>query len=234
MKAIWISFRHMLRFVSRDMMLLAAGLAPILAGIAIRFVVPLGEIMLIEMTGMSCVLQPYYGLFDVFYASIAPVMFCFVSAMVMLEERDDHIDRYLMVTELGYGGYVISRIVLPGIAAFLVTGVLLPMFKLIVMSFVMMVLLALPGALQGIIIALLIVTISSNKLEGMAVTKLSTLIIMGAVVPYFVPKPVCYVFSFLPSYWMGYGAQTENWVWMIPGIFVAAIWVLVFYRRYAK
>ena len=40
--------------------------------------------------------------------------------------------------------------------------------------------------------------------------------------------------SFLPSYWMGYGAQTENWVWMIPGIFVAAIWVLVLYRRYAK
>lgn len=34
-------------------------------------------------------------------------MLRFVSAMVMLEERDDHIDCYLIVTELGYGGYVI-------------------------------------------------------------------------------------------------------------------------------
>lgn len=107
MKAVWISFRHMLRFVSHDMILLAAGLAPVLAGIGICLVVPWGETILVELTGMSCVLQPYYGLFDVFYASIAPVMFCFVSAMVMLEERDDHIDCYLIVTELGYGGYVI-------------------------------------------------------------------------------------------------------------------------------
>lgn len=45
----------------------AAGLAPLLAGLAIRFGMPLLEKTLMEFTGSPFVLLPYYGLFHFFF-----------------------------------------------------------------------------------------------------------------------------------------------------------------------
>ena len=59
MRAIRLSFFHMLMLFQRDRMLLAAGLAPLLAGIAIRYAVPLAEGSLIRLTGAQAVLAPY-------------------------------------------------------------------------------------------------------------------------------------------------------------------------------
>lgn len=98
---LWQEVRKpMLRMIRQDRMLLAAGLAPFFSGLAMRFAVPLAESGLIRLTGTETVLAPYYALFDLFFACLTPAMFCFIAAMVMLEERDDHIDRYLFVTGL--------------------------------------------------------------------------------------------------------------------------------------
>lgn len=231
MRAIGLSFLHMLKLIRQDRMLLAAGLAPLLAGTAIRFAVPLAEGSLVRMTGAETVLVPYYALFDLFLASLTPVMFCFIAAMVMLEERDDHIDRYLSATALGRNGYYISRIVLPALAAFAVTAILLPVFHLSPLSAGAILLLPLTGSLQGVIIGLLIVTVSSNKLEGMAVTKLSSLLMLGAVIPYFVPAPFSFGFSFLPSFWMGTAMVEGSLLDLLPSIAAAGCWVSALWMR---
>ena len=234
MKAIRLSFFHMLKLIRQDRMLLAAGLAPLLAGVAIRYAVPLAEGSLVRLTGAEAVLAPYYALFDLFLASLTPAMFCFIAAMVMLEERDDHIDRYLSATALGRTGYFISRIVLPALAAFAVTAILLPVFHLRPLSAGAILLLSLAGTLQGIIIGLLIVTVSSNKLEGMAVTKLSSLMMLGAVIPYFVPAPFCFGFSFLPSFWMGKAMMERTLLYLLPSIAAAGLWVSALWIRSCK
>ena len=234
MRAIGLSFLHMLKLIRHDMMLFAAGLAPLLAGVAIRFGVPFLEKMLVSYTGAEAILTPYYGLFDIFFASIAPAMFGFIAAMVMLEEHDDHIDRYLFITGLGRNGYLVSRIVIPALGAFGVTAALLPVFRLSALSVAGIVLLSLAGTLQGIIITLLIVALSSNKLEGMAITKLSALMILGAVAPYFVPKPVCYCLSILPSFWIGKAILENVLSWMMMAVLVAGIWILVLLRVFSR
>ena len=91
MRTIRISFLHMLKFVRKDKMLFAAMIAPVLAGIAIHFVIPVAEKELTAMTGKAAVVAPYYSLVDVFFASLTPVMYCFIAAMVVLEEHDDNI-----------------------------------------------------------------------------------------------------------------------------------------------
>ncbi|MGM9590149.1 MAG: hypothetical protein ACI3V0_08275 [Faecousia sp.] len=234
MRAIGLSFFHMLKLIRQDRMLLAAGVAPLLAGIAIRYAVPFAEGSLVRLTGTQAVLAPYYALFDLFLASLTPAMFCFIAAMVMLEERDDHIDRYLSATALGRNGYFLSRIVLPALAAFVVTAILLPVFHLSPLSAAAIPLLSLAGSLQGMIIGLLIVTISSNKLEGMAITKLSSLMMLGAVIPYFVPAPFCLGFSFLPSFWMGKAMMERNLLYLLPSIAAAGCWIAVLWRRSCK
>ena len=231
MRAIRLSFFHMLKVVMHDRMLFAALMSPVLAGIAICFGVPFAEKMLIQVTGLTAVLTPYYGLFDIFFASLTAVMFCFIAAMVVLEEHDDHIDRYLFITSLGRNGYFVSRILIPALFAFAITAILLPGVKLTELSGVEIILLSLTGSLQGIVIALLIVTISSNKLEGMAVTKLSSLMILGAIVPFFLPSPIDLCAFFLPSFWMGKAVTERKPVVMLLSVLVAASWILCLKRK---
>ena len=234
MRTIRISFLHMLKFVRKDKMLFAAMIAPLLAGIAIHFVIPVAEKELTAMTGRAAVLSPYYSLVDVFFASLTPVMYCFIAAMVVLEEHDDHIDCYLFVTGLGRNGYFISRIALPTLFAFVITVALLPVFGLTELSVVEILFLSLAGSLQGIIIALMIVTLSTNKLEGMAVTKVSSLLMLGAFVPYFVSGPLQYGVSVLPSFWMGKALAEQEPLSMVLTIVVAGGWMVVMKERYDR
>lgn len=224
-RSISISFIHMLKFVKKDMMLLAAGVSPVMIGAAIRFGIPFIESLLVKYTGLPHVMEPYYGLIDILFAAITPVIFCFVAAMVILEEHDDHIDRYLFVTELGRRGYYISRIIVPAVIAFVITAALLPIFGLSDQVVAVEVSLAIAGTLQGIIIALLVVTLSSNKLEGMALTKLSSLLMLGAVVPYIMPKPYSYILSFMPSFWTGMMINENNIVYMAACVAVSMVWI---------
>lgn len=57
-------------------------------------------------------------------------MFCFVSAMVSLEEADEKTAAYLFITPLRITGYLCARFGIPAVTAFFVTAVLLPVFKL--------------------------------------------------------------------------------------------------------
>lgn len=89
MKAIRLSFSQMLAYMRRDMMLFAACLTPILAGLLFRFAIPLLEAALADWFHVPAIISPYYALIDIFFAMLSPVMFCFAPAMVSLEEADE-------------------------------------------------------------------------------------------------------------------------------------------------
>lgn len=234
MKAVRSSFMQMLLFVRRDMMLFVSCFAPFLAGLCFKFAIPAIGKMTVGRADISAVLTPYYGLFDLFFSMLAPTMFCFAAAMVVLEEHDDHIEPYLFVTALGRKGYLISRIGIPGAIALIATLILLPIFKLTALSILKIGFLSITGAFQGVIIALLIVTLSTNKLEGMAVAKVSALTMLGALVPYFVPAPIQYVLSFLPSFWVGKAMMGSRPVYMLMALLSAFLWILLLIKKYTS
>ena len=234
MKAIRLSFFQMLAYMRRDMMLFAACLAPVLAGLLFRFAIPLLEAALTDWFHISAIISPYYALIDIFFAMLSPTMFCFVSAMVSLEEADEKTAAYLFITPLGRNGYLTARFCIPAVAAFLVTTALLPVFKLTSLSPAAIVLLAAGGTLQGIIISLLILTFSSNKLEGMAVAKLSSLILPGAAIPFFIKHNVQYVISPLPSFWIGKAIFENTPFYMLPAFALSAMWICFLLKRYLR
>lgn len=238
MKALRINFMQMILFVRRDMMLFVSCFVPFLVGILFKLTVPAIEKAAVSLLGVSPVLAPYYGLFDLLFSMLTPTMFCFAAAVVTLEEHDDHIEQYLFVTALGRKGYLISRIGIPAAIAFLATCILLPIFKLTALSIPKIGFLSVAGALQGTIIALLIVTLSTNKLEGMAVTKIATLTILGAFVPYFVPSPIQYALSFLPSFWIGRVAMgngpMDSFMDAFMTVLLASLWIYLLMKKYLK
>lgn len=232
MKAIRLSFFQMLAYMRRDMMLFVVCFAPVLVGFVFRFAIPFLEAALTDWFHISAIIFPYYALIDTFFAMISPTMFCFVSAMVSLEEADEKTAAYLFVTPLGKNGYLAARFCIPSIAAFLVTVVLLPVFKLTSLSMIDIILLAAGGTLQGIITSLLILTISSNKLEGMAVAKLSGLMMFGAAIPFFIKDDLQYVLFLLPSFWIGKAVCENVLLYMLPAFALSALWICFLLKRY--
>lgn len=228
MKAIRASFLQMLFFVRRDKMLLLACLTPLLIGLLFKLGVP-------ALSGWTdYALVPYYGLFDLFFAALTPTVFCFAAAMVMLEERDDHIEQYLFATPLGRRGYLLSRLGIPAAAAFLVTLILLPVFMLTSLSAAEITVLSALGAWQGVLIALLITTCAANKLEGMAVSKLASLALAGLLVPYFVAAPVRYAAALLPSFWMGEVLHAHSLLYAVPSAALALAWTALLWRVFQR
>ncbi len=234
MKAIRACCLHMLKYTRQDMMLFAVCLAPVPVGFAFRFAIPFLEAVLTDWFHRPVVLSPYYALIDTFFAMLSPTMFCFASAMVSLEETDERTATYLFTTPLGKNGYLAARFCIPSAAAFLVTVVLLPVFKLTSLSMMDMVLFAAGGTLQGIITALLILTISSNKLEGMAVAKLSGLMMIGAAIPFFIRDDLQYVLFLLPSFWIGKAVCENIFLYMVPVFPLSALWIFALLKRYLR
>ncbi len=232
MRAIRLSFFQMLACMRQDMMLFVICFAPVPVGFVFRFAIPFLEGALTDWFHRSAVISPCYALFDIFFAMLSPTMFCFVSAMVSLEEADEKTVAYLFVTPLGKNGYLAARFCIPSAAAFLVTVVLLPVFKLTSLSMLDIILLAAGGTLQGVIISLLILSISSNKLEGMAVAKLSGLLIFGAAIPFFIKDDLQYVLFSLPSFWVGKAVCENRLFYMLPGFALSAMWICFLLKRY--
>ena len=117
MRAIRVCYLQMLEYMRRDRMLFAACVAPVFAGVLFRFAIPPLETALTGWLESPAILSPYYALIDIFFAMLSPAMFCFVSAMVSLEEADEGITDYLFVTPLGRNGYLTARLCIPAAAA---------------------------------------------------------------------------------------------------------------------
>lgn len=234
MKAIYISFIQMIKYTKRDLMLFFAAFAPILTGLFFKFAIPFIENLLTLYLNKTQIIAPYFSLGDIFFALLTPTMFCFICAMVTLEENDEKTARYLFITPLGKIGYLVSRFGLSSFVAFLVTLILLPIFNLSHLSVGMCILLSIVGTLQGLIIALIVVTFSTNKLEGMALTKLSSLLIVASFVPYFIKHNIQYVLSFIPSFWLGKAMSKNQTKLIFVAFFIEVIWIFILTLLYRK
>lgn len=230
MRAIRLSFFHMAVIMRRDMMLSVSCLAPVFAGVFFKFAIPYIEAVLTDGLHRTAIIAPYYGLVDILLAMLPPAMFCFVSAMVSLEEADEKTAAYLFITPLTKTGYLSARLGLPAVAAFFVTLILLPVFKLTALPSLTILLLTAGATLQGVIVALLILTISSNKLEGVAVAKLATLTVFGAAVPFFIQSNVQYAISPLPAFWIGKAILESRPVYMLPAFGLSIVWIFFFLK----
>lgn len=218
MKKAFISFIQVFQQIRSDLMLLVACFTPILAGILIKFGVPLLE------KGIQFSLSEYYMIFDLFLSIMAPVLLCFAFAMITLEEMDDKVARYFSITPLGKLGYLLSRLGIPAILAVIITFIVLCFFSLSGQSLSMVTALAFMGAIQAIIVALMIITLSTNKLEGMAVTKLASLTLLGIPAPFFISGNIQFAVGFLPSFWVAKMMQTGALWFLCPALLVAALW----------
>ncbi|WP_419038006.1 ABC transporter permease [Enterocloster bolteae] len=225
MKRILSSAIQVFKQIKSDPMMFAACFTPFIMGALIKFGIPFFE----RITKFS--LQGYYPIFDLLLSIMAPVLLCFAFAMITLEEIDDKVSRYFSITPLGKAGYLFTRLVVPAIISAVIAFIVLLLFSLEKLPTRMMIGLALLGSVQAIIVSLMIITLSGNKLEGMAVTKLSALTLLGIPVPFFIDNYYQFAVGFLPSFWVAKAVQNEAVLYFPIALVVALIWYYFLIKR---
>lgn len=234
MRPLLRSFELFLRQIWKDQMLAAVFLAPLLIACLFRFGVPQIENFLCGRFHHAAVLSGYYLLFDLFLSILTPYLFCFASAMVMLTEYDENMTNYMAVTPVGREGYLISRLAFPSAVSLIVSLLLMHFFTLTVWPFQTAVIVCVLGCIVSIITALFIFSFSHNRVEGLAMGKLSALLMAGLPVPFFLFTKVQYLFSFLPSFWIAKLCLGGNMLTILPALAVSALWFLALDRKFAQ
>lgn len=225
MKKILSSTIQIFKQIKSDPMMFAACFSPFIMGTLIKFGIPFLE----RITKFS--LQAYYPIFDLLLSIMAPVLLCFAFAMITLEEIDDKVSRYFSITPLGKSGYLFTRLGVPSIISAVIAFIVLLLFSLEKLSIGMTICLALLGSVQAIIVSLMIITLSSNKLEGMAVTKLAALTLLGIPAPFFIDIYYQFAVGFLPSFWVAKAMQNEAVLYFSIGLVVALVWYYFLTKR---
>ncbi|MFA9424041.1 MAG: ABC transporter permease, partial [Sedimentibacter sp.] len=215
-------------------MLFMACISPLLFGLFIRFGIPFTEKLLTVHFNEMEILYPYYLLFDLFLATLTPIMFSFVSAMVILGEIDDGITSYMSVTPLGKGGYLVSRVVFPLIFSFFITIIVLYKFSLTEIPLGIIVGVSILSSILGFIMTMLVVSISSNRVEGMAVMKLSGILMIGIPAPFFISESIQCLLFILPSLWISKFVLGNSEVYFIVCITISIGWIMILLKRFMK
>jgi fluoroquinolone transport system permease protein len=236
MSAVLKLFHVGLRQVLRDGMLLLLLPAPFLMGAAFRILLPFADGILIREIGFTLV--PWYPLSDAFILSMAPLMTALVCAFVILDERDEGTGMYFNITPAGGRAYLMARMGLPMVWAYGSAVVALVLFGLTIDLSVILTA-SVIGVLQGIISCMLLVTIAGNKVEGLALSKIANLLLLGLPVPWFIEAPYKYLFGFLPSFWIGEMIMTTNGdgiaiFHVMMGIVTSLIWIALLFRLFLR
>ena len=198
-----IMFMQMIKQIRRDMICVLLIFVPFIADAVIRFAIPFGEEMLCRYLGKEQILSPYYFLFDWMISLLPGMMHLFTGGLIILSEIDDKIAGYMSVTPAGNNGYLFSRLGFPAIISFFINSLVLELFSLTHLSLPDILVMSLSSSLLGVITALLVIAVSSNKVEGMAIGKISGLIGIGMFVPVIYHGKSQNLAAFLPSFWTG-------------------------------
>ncbi len=234
MKSLLRSFGIFIRQIIRDNMLWGVCFTPLLTAFVFRFGIPYVEALLCAHFQRETILTDYYRLLDLILCFIPSYMFCFASAMVMLTERDENMVGYMAVTPVGKTGYVLSRLIFPACISIPFSVVLAYFFSLTDWNFLILLASALLMSLLSIAIALFIFSFSRSRVEGMAMAKMSGLITVGMIIPFFISSDTQYLVAFLPSFWAAKLCIDENMMFVLPALAVSLVWIGLLIRRFRR
>ena len=232
MNAIIKSFRIFILQLTKDGMLIMILIAPLLIGTIFKFGIPFLELQLTSYFDKDVILKDYFILFDLLLATLTPYLVSFAASMTMLDEFDSNLINHLCITPLGKKGYLISRVVLPILIAYIISIIIVSVFSITSWSFIMIISICLLTSLLSFTSTLIVFSFSKNKIEGLALAKLSGIVMIGIVVPFTLSSEVEYYFSLLPSFWIGKFTLELSFSYFLISFISILIWIYVLYRKF--
>lgn len=183
--------------VARDPMLAFATAMSLLPALALHFAAGPMDAAALSAFGVASLSHCIVPL----ALMIPAVLIGWVTGFLLLEDRDEGTLLAIDVTPMGKTGFLAYRVT---VTALLSAAITLYAWPLILPSATLATILSLAAivAFNAIAAAVILPAIARNKVEGLALTKLTNLL---SVVPLLaaIPSPWRYVAGIIPSYWVG-------------------------------
>ncbi len=224
-------FQIGLRQIMRDGMLLALIPAPVIIGLFFKLVIPFTNNIIEEKLSFS--LLPWYGLVDGFLICLTPMLTAMITAFLLLEERDEGISSFYQVTPTAGYSYMVARIGFPMVWAIFMTNIIVLICGISGLSVIAVLCCSLISTLMGIALAMMVVTIATNRVEGLAISKLMGISLLGLMAIWVTPAPYDYLTAFLPSFWIGkIIAEGLMPFSLVMALSLCFMWIVIFTRRF--
>jgi fluoroquinolone transport system permease protein len=184
--------------------------APLFLAIAFRFGLPAADRYLLD--GMTFKLANYQVLFPITLLLSVPIMLSMFAAFIILDEQDENVLTYLAITPLTKKGYLIYRLGAPvSISTLLaIVALFLAGYESIISPALGVVILLI--SFEAPLVALFIAGIAKNKVEGLAIAKVASILLLTPFFYYFVEGSWKYLFGIIPPFWIvaAYDAALAN------------------------
>ena len=124
-----------------------------------------------------------------------------VTGFLLLEDRDDGVLLAVDVTPVGKSGFLLYRVTVTALIGAAITAAAIPLVVPAI-GLEAGILLVAAVAVESVLAAVILPAIARNKVEGLALTKLTNI---AAIIPLvaIVPSPWRFLASLVPTYWIG-------------------------------
>lgn len=221
----------------RDPLLAIAAVGPFVLAVIIRFGTP----SVTEMAKPVFVLEAFYPVITASMVALGPSIYGFVVGMFILEDREQGVLAAYRTSPLSAQGYLFYRGTTAYVLSVVATLPALAIIGLVEVPFTVLVGSVMVGAFGGSIVAFVYATLASNSIEGIALSKLLNLIVLGpAVVIALVPEPLQFAAAILPTYWpvkavvAGVAGDPFWALFLLGGLVVYLLGIAVLGRRFAS
>lgn len=228
-----------LKSIRREPLLLYMLIIPPVMVLVLRLILPPATAYLSENLDFDLV--PYYPmLLSFFFVLQIPLLFGVLVGLLVLDERDGNTLTALRVTPISMRGYALYR----GGGAVLLSSAYV-LLTLLSSGFVPISLalavaaVALLAGLMAAVFALIVATLASNKVEGLALTKALSVFMLGPLAAYFVRSDWQLLFGLLPTYWPVKafwiaGEGGNFWPYVLVGLIYSVLLLPLLLRRFGK
>lgn len=184
-----------LKNIVRDRFLLYAAVAlPLGVVILCRLVLPwLSENMF--------PLEPFYPILFMLFVIFVPLIFGFITAFLIMDERDENLLTVLRVMPISRSAYLIYRMFFMIVLSFLYVLFFPALTSLIDIGIIEYVPIAVLLALFTPIMALIVNIFANNKVQAFAIFKLLGGIFFLPLFAFYIADNLKYVFGVIPNFW---------------------------------
>ncbi len=223
-----------IKTISRDFILILLLPVPLFLAILLRLGLQILQQFLLKWVDLI----PFYPLILIFVIVLGPMLVGMVSGLMLVDEADENIIPAIAVTPLGKTGYLIHRLISPFIWTFLILLPVPLITGIADTNYFIYIPVIFTASMGSPIEALLIAVLSRNKIEAMAIGKMTGLLITAPFISWFAPAPWKFIALILPSFWTSesYFSITQNSllfpVYIGGGIIINGIFILFLLKKY--
>lgn len=186
--------------ITRDPILLLLLLSPFLLIVSIQFGLPWVEEL--TLSQFSFDLSIHHLFIKSFILLLTPLVIGVIVGFMLLEDRDEGVLIYYAVTPLTLVGYLIFKLASPVIISFIASFIIIAYLGASELNLFQMVPVIFMAALGALMITLIMVTFANNKVEGLAITKVTNLFLIAPIVGYIIESKWQLLLGISPPYWV--------------------------------